>query len=273
MSFEKYLISLNFTSKTVKRYLVWEREFKHYFEGKELEQLSYNDLLAYFKDKQSKHLTRSTLVHILARIKRYYSYLEVANPLENFQLKGYDKPQQLHYLSREELEQIEQVCQLKDWLKVMLSLLVYQGLATEELPHLRVNNVDLQTGVLNVPVSNLAARTIQLEACQMLLLLEYTQNKKPYSRLLPRLSIGRAGNQYNQLKGQIKRELKRSTPAIQFKNLSQLRSSRIRLWIEKQGILAAQYLAGHRSLISTQYYQKEESAALRAIFEDIHPMF
>ena len=156
---------------------------------------------------------------------------------------------------------------------MLLSLLVYQGLATEELPHLRVNNIDLQSGFLNVPANNLVARTIKLEACQMLLLLEYTRNKKPYAKLFPRLSIGRAGNHYNQLKSQIKKELSKNQKHIPFKNLSQLRSSRIRLWIEKRGILAAQYLAGHRSLISTQYYQKEESAALRAIFENIHPMF
>ena len=203
MSFESYLVSLKFTSKTVKRYLVWEQEFKRYFEGQNIKDLSYNDLLSYFKDKQSNQLTRSTLVHVLARIKRYYSYLGVNNPLENFQLKGYDKPQQLHYLSAEELEELEQLCKLNDWLKVMLSLLVYQGLATEELPHLRVNNVDLQSGFLNVPANNLVARTIKLEACQMLLLLEYTRNKKPYAKLFPRLSIGRAGNHYNQLKSQI----------------------------------------------------------------------
>lgn len=273
MSFEKHLFSLNFTSKTVNRYLVWEREFKRYFEGQTIQELSYNDLLSYFQDKQSKQLTRSTLVHILSRIKRYYSYLGVNNPLENFQLKGYDKPRQIHYLSVEELEGLEQLCKPNTWLKVMLSLLVYQGLATEELPHLRVNNVDLQSGVLHVPVSNLATRAITLEACQMLLLLDYTQNKKAYAKLLPRLSIGRAGNHYNHLNSQIKKELSRNQKHIPFKNLSQLRSSRIRLWIEKRGILEAQYLAGHRSLISTQYYQKEESAALRTTFENIHPMF
>ncbi len=97
-----------FTSKTVKRYVVWEREFKHYFEGQELKDLSYNELLVYFQDKQSKGLTRSTLVHILARIKRYYNYLNVPNPLAHFQLKGYEPPQQIHYLSGEELEQFEQ---------------------------------------------------------------------------------------------------------------------------------------------------------------------
>ena len=273
MSFEKYLVSLKFTSKTIKRYVVWEREFEHYFEGQELKDLSYNELLVYFQDKQSKGLTRSTLVHILARIKRYYSYLNVPNPLENFRLKGYEKPKQLHYLSGEELEQIEQAAsrseRLKPWEKIMLGLLIYQGLATEELPHLRVKEVDLQAGVLNVPASNLAGRELPLEARQMLLLLAYTQNKKPYAKLLPSLSVGKVGNRYEYLK----RQIKELVPAIQFKNLSQLRSSRIRLWIEARGILAAQYLAGHRSLISTQYYQKEESAALRAIFEDIHPMF
>ena len=273
MSFERYLIKQGYTAKTIQRYLVWEREFEYYFEGQELKDLSYNDLLSYFKDKQSKQLRRSTLVHILARIKRYYRYLEVTNPLEGFQLKGYEPPQQIQYLSGEELEQMEQAAsqseRLKPWEKVLIGLLVYQGLATEELPHLRVKEVDLQAGVLNAPASNLAGRELKLEARQMLLLLKYTQNKKPYARLLPGLSVGKVGNHYERLK----RQIKQTTPAIKFKNLSQLRSSRIRLWIEKRGILAAQYLAGHRSLISTQYYQKEESAALRAIFEDIHPMF
>ncbi len=67
--------------------------------------------------------------------------------------------------------------------------------------------MDLKRGVINVPASNLAGRELKLEASQMLLLLEYTQDKKPFAKLFPRLSVGKAGNQYNQLKGQLKRHL------------------------------------------------------------------
>ena len=277
MSFESYLKQLNFSSKTVKRYMSWERELKGYFEGKAIEKLTYNELLDYFMSKESKGASRESLVHVLARIRHYYKYLNTTNPLENFQLKGQKQPTKIHYLSSEELDRIVQICtsneQLSSWEKVALGLLIYQGLSTKELSQLKTKALDLEQGIMTLPAHQLASRELKIEASQMLLLLHFTQDRNPNSKLFPELQKRQVSNQYYKLKNQIKRELQKAKAKLRFKNLAQLRASRIRIWIEQEGILAAKYQAGHKSLISTQAYQKDVGEQLRAIFEQIHPLF
>lgn len=277
MSFESYLRQLDFSSKTVKRYLSWERELKGYFEGKTIEKLTYNELLGYFMSKESRGLSKGSLVHVLARIRHYYKYLGVENPLSNFQLKGQKTTAKIHYLSSEELDRIIQIYtsndQLEDWTKVALGLLVYQGLSTKELSLLRIEALNLQSGIITILAYQLAKRELKIEACQMFDLLNYTQNKEPNIPLFPSLQKTQLSNDYYQLKKQIKQELQKAKAKIRFKNLAQLRASRIRIWIEQEGILAAKYQAGHKSLLSTQRYQKDAGEQLRAIFEQIHPLF
>jgi integrase/recombinase XerD len=264
MSFERYLIGQGYTAKTVKRYRSWEREFKRYFKNQDIEQLTYNELLCYFREKQEQGLTRSTLVHILARIKRYYAYLGVDNPLENFRLRGYSSAKIKRYLSAAELEKLVSKGQaLSAWQQVLVSLLVYQGLAVEELAQLRVQDVELQNSVINVPASNLAARELDLKARQLLPIIRYTQGKAPLSKLFPQLGKKRASNYYPNIRKQLGHSFEPST----------LRRSRIRLWIEEAGLLAAQYRAGHRSIVTTQDYQRAESEVLRNLFENLHPLF
>jgi site-specific recombinase XerD len=80
MCFENYLNGLKYSPKTIARYLAWKKEFSTFFSKENNHKLlNYNDLLSYFIEKESRGLTRSTLVHLLARIKCYYSYLEVEN--------------------------------------------------------------------------------------------------------------------------------------------------------------------------------------------------
>jgi integrase/recombinase XerD len=264
MSFERYLIGQGYTAKTVKRYRSWEREFKRYFKNQQLEQLTYNELLSYFREKQEQGLTRSTLVHILARIKRYYAYLGVDNPLENFRLRGYQEIKQQRYLSGETLEDLMSKSQaLTTWQQVLVSLLVYQGLAVEELAQLRIQDINLQSSVINVPASNLAARQLDLQARQLLPLIGYTQGKAPLSKLFPKLGKKRVSSYYPTIRKQLGHSFEPST----------IRRSRIRLWIEEAGLLAAQYRAGHRSIVTTQDYQRAESEVLRSLFENLHPLF
>ena len=277
MSFEKYLQGLSFSASTVKRYLSWEREFRGYFEGKEPKSLGYTELLAYFMSKESRGLSKGSLVHILARIRHYYKYLKTPNPLENFRLKGEKETTKIHYLSSEELDRIAQIyssnAELEDWKKVALELLIYQGLNTKELSQLRIEALNLQAGIMTIPAQKLASRELKIEACQMFALLHYIQDKAPNSPLFPSLQKTELSNDYYQLKKQIKQELQKAKAKISFKNLAHLRASRIRIWIEQEGILAAKYQAGHKSLISTQAYQKDGGEQLRSIFEQIHPLF
>ncbi|WP_052600288.1 site-specific integrase [Aureispira sp. CCB-QB1] len=295
MSFKNYLINLKLSSSTINRYLSFEKELLTYFlsderselgavvpvaqkkRAKKLKALNYNDLLSYFNTKKSNNLKRSTLVHLLNRIQHYYDYLGVENPLKDFRLKGSEKPSSMVFLSPAQLKQIA-VCyhqnkRLSLWSKVGISLLIYQGLSTHELPLLRVEHLNLEQGEIRIPKSVLNSRILPLEAAQILNLMQLIGDKKNNDLLLDYQSSSHGQNRHLHWKDQIKRELKKHTIRLPFTNLQQLRASRIAHWIKELGILHAQYLAGHQHLSSTQNYQSQDHEQLRASFEQIHPLF
>lgn len=279
MNFENYLKRQGYKATTVQRYMAWLKGFELYFsiENKCIKNLVYKDLLGYLNDKEQGNLKRSTLVLLLGRINKYYQYLKVENPLADFTLKGYENSYKTAVLSKEQLEQIIQVYRQNKRLnlgsKVALSLLIYQGLSTHELPLLSIHDLDLQRAEINIPSNRLLERTIALEACQILDLLNFTQGKESTNLLFHYQSTSQLQNRHYHWKNQIKVELKKQGLSIPFNNLQQFRNSRIAHWINEGGILKAQYLAGHHRLSSTQQHQSEDHQALRAAFEQVHPFF
>lgn len=279
MSFENYLKNLKFKPKTIERYLAWEKEFLLFFstESKDINKLNYNDLIKYFNKKEEANLKRSSLLLILGRIQQYYDYLEQENPFADFKLKGCEPSKKLPILSPSQLQQIStcyhQNARLSLESKIIIDLMIYQAVAANELPLLKVEHIDLQRAEIAIPPSRLNTRTIALQASQILNLLNFIQDKKATENLLNYKGSSHLQNRHFHWKEQIKRELKKQKMAIPFCNLHQLRAGRIALWVKDLGILHAQYLAGHQLLSSTQYYQTEDHEQLRATFTQIHPFF
>lgn len=280
-SFKAYLQSLNYKPNTIERYTAWEPSFVNYFAteqpGKSLENLSYKDLLNYIEHHQDKGVKRSTLVLLLGRIKHYYLYLGVANPLEDFSLKGKEARQLGQLLTAQQLKAISVVYHQNRRLsllsKVGVSLLVYQGLSTHELPLLKVEHLNLVAGEIAIPSSHLDGRILTLESSQILSCLELIQSKEPSDSLLGYKSSSHLQNRHTHWKEQIARELSKHQLKIPFKNLQQLRNSRLACWVKEKGLLHTQYLAGHQHLGSTQAYQTEDYEAMRASFEQLHPLY
>lgn len=279
MSFEMYLQHLEFSPSTIKRYLSFEKEFISYFsiENKSTKGLDYNDLLSYVNAKQESKPKRSTMVLLLGRIQQYYNYLGLENPIQDFRLKGYEQPNKPPILTANQLKQIAVVYHQNKRLglvsKVALSLLIYQGLSTHELPLLCVEHLDLQQGEITIPSSRLETRTIALEASQIFDLMQLTEEKDLQASLLEYQGSKHLQNRHSHWKAQVKRELQKNRLPISFINLGQFRNSRIAHWIKDLGILHAQYLAGHHRLGATQAYQAEDHEALRATFTQLHPFF
>jgi len=62
------------------------------------------------------------------------------------------------------------------------------------------------------------------------------------------------------------------TTPINYKNIAQLRQSRISLWIKQYGIRQAQYLSGRKSIVSMERYQQMDLQDLSKQIELFHPM-
>ena len=71
---------------------------------------------------------------------------------------------------------------------------------------------------------------------------------------------------------QLRRELRKAGLKIGFKKLGQLRRSVLVLWVSRYNLREAQYLAGHRSIHTTQGYQVGLLAELQEQVERYHPL-
>ena len=277
MSFEKYLSNKGFSPSSIQRFIQWELSFKHYFSSIEIEKISYQDLMNYLLYKQKQGIKRATLLHILNRIKQYYAYQKLENPLSDFKLKGYKKSKETIYLSEQQLVAIYQIYtanpKLNPLSKIAIGLLIFQGINISEVYIIWAKNLKIKKQRIIIQALYLAYRELPLHPLQIALLKELLISLNQRDRLINLPEIDRPQNRHAHWKNQIKKELAKAKSTIPFYNLTQLRASRIALWIQSQGILQAQYLAGHQSIVSTESYQNQEDVQLRAALESVHPQF
>ncbi len=59
---------------------------------------------------------------------------------------------------------------------------------------------------------------------------------------------------------------------IQIHKLSQLRQSRIAIWVKEEGLRKAQYLSGFRNVSSAERYQKADLSDLKEQISNYHPL-
>lgn len=59
---------------------------------------------------------------------------------------------------------------------------------------------------------------------------------------------------------------------MEIDKLSQLRHSRIALWVKEEGLRKAQYLAGFRRVSSAERYQKADLSDLKKQVDLCHPL-
>lgn len=162
---------------------------------------------------------------------------------------------------------------------VMLQFFIHQGLRTREVLDLRVDDVMLHKATVHIQDGTRGkSRTLSLHATQMGSLMQYLNEIRPQLETLhtndtlflpipkndPRAKKETEAN----FKGFIKR-LKQLDH--NFESLAQLRSSVIAYWIESHGLRKAQYMAGHKSITSTEGYQPNNIGELADDISKFNP--
>jgi integrase/recombinase XerD len=252
----------------------------------EPEQGSYTDVLAYMKYCQKNGATQRTIQNYLNMIKHFYSYLieqgqiEI-NPVTGIKVQGVKRKTLHHIFQPQELHALynnfnDQTLKGKRN-KVMLSLLVYQGVKTEELAILEIKDVKLKEGKIEVPGNrNGNARTLKLESHQVLEMYEYilqTRNAimgksgEKTDRLF--ISIEGGSDLHNYMTRLMVRLRKQNKLVV---NAKQLRASVIMKWLKQYNLRQVQYLAGHRYISSTEAYQQNEMEGLTDEVNLYHPL-
>jgi len=294
--FEAYLKSRAYTRSSITSRM---RIFGRYWSwmGKqnvEPEQVSYNDLLLYMKDQQKTGVKQTTVRSYLGVIKHYYDYLIRenrinTNPAADIAVKGVKRRMLYHILEPHELHHIyhhyPEATSKDKRNKVMLGLLVYQGIRTEELGKLEVKDVKLKEGKIRIPGAYSSNnRELQLEAHQVMDMYDYVLKAreeiikgKPDRRTqakvdTERLFIGEGGRCFS-ISGfvhQTLRKVKPLNPTVL--NAKQIRSSVITKWLKMYNLREVQYMAGHRFVSSTEQYLQNEIEGLKEEVQQFHPL-
>jgi len=287
-SFEEYLQFIRLRKGSIIDLLCYARRFLEWLETENLsvEECTYTDLLSLVKIYRDKGFSiHNQNKHILG-IKHYYNYLKHIgkvkySPAENLLVRGNIQKLPRDILSKKQLEEMyenynpETAVQKRN--KIMLGLLIYQGLTRDELDRLEPNNINLEKGIIHIKRNvKLRQRILKLAACQILPLQEYlTETRKTLQELRKEktnkllINTGRVES-INEITRELLRELRLKHDFL--KSFIQVRNSVISNWITEKNIREVQYLAGHGSINSTQRYVQVNMQELTEQLNKYHPL-
>ena len=203
---------------------------------------------------------------------------EAANPAAGLYIRNKRKRLVSGITGFEKLEQLYQSYPATDERtlrnKVILSLLVYQAVSTDELHHLKTGHVSLREGKIRIPGSKRSnGRVLHLQAFQILDLQEYLLTVRP------KLTGEKEGRLFLSMEGKpelknslhhLFRSLKRVNPEIS--STKQIRQSVITHWLKNHNLRQVQYMAGHKYVSSTERYQQNNIEDLQKEVGKYHPL-
>lgn len=293
--FEEYLTLKGYSRatrqtfmRTVERFATWSET-----ENLELHNITYNDITAYVSRCKEQGNGQKTLQVTVNGIKHYCNFLlsrgEIAeNPCSNVDIKGVKRKTLYETFTPEELESIyktfasshrpdgtgSNLTHRRN--KIILSLIVYQGLRTEELARLTPADVKMREGKIFIAGGRKSnAREMTLEAHQLYDLMDYiNETRKELLTLTGKttdalfVSFG-SGEGFHNMFTKLLKQLLKQNPKI--RNIRQLRASVIGNWLKVHGLRKVQHLAGHRYVSSTEAYRVNNMEGLIEDVNNYHP--
>lgn len=253
-------------------------------------EIDYKMCLKYIKKLTRKGNSKKTINHKLGSIKTYFNYLmEEAfrsdNPIEKTVVKGTKRSINYNLLESDELEDLyysfesDNVTDKYHKLtakrnRIIVGLMVYQGLNTTDLSKLKSEHLQLSKGKIYVPsIKRSNARELELKPWQIMEFINY-QNEV---RMILQKRIQNYTEQlfpintrFTTITSQIIKKLKKYNRKV--KDVKQIRASVITNWLSQYNLRKVQYLAGHRYISSTERYLQDDLENLHEIVNNFHPI-
>jgi len=252
-------------------------------------EIDYKICLKYIKHLTRKGNTKKTINHKLGSLKTYFNYLinegyRIDNPIENTNIKGVQRIVNYNLLEPEELEDLYYSYDTENYQeayhkytsrrnKIIVGLLVYQGLDAKDLKNLRTEHLQLPKGKIYVPSGTRSnARELELKPWQMMDFMEYINEVRIH--LSKRLQSDNdklfpCGDRFTFMNAIIKK-LKKYNQKVE--NSHQIRASVITNWLKQYNLRKTQVLAGHRYISSTERYLQDDLENLHEIINNFHPI-
>lgn len=285
LKIENFLLQ-NYSEQTVKSYMF---AISHFLAmNPKAKRYKYRNIVEYMEEISQQQPNAKYRVVILSAIKKYYDYLVMSgyradHPCKKLNIKvNSNKAVQVQDLfSSEELQLLlnreNRYENLDTRNSVLLSLLIYQGLTSDEIIRLNVKDIDLDTGTIYIKSSsNLNSRRLQLLAKQILLFSKYISEVRP--RMLrsatDKLIITKLGKPIavNSIHAMIE-PLKPLFPDKSL-NPKTIRMSVICNWLNEKELPLEQVqeLAGHKWPGTTEKYFKADSQQQRELINRYFPL-
>lgn len=286
--FEKYLYAIGQRMNSVQSNRIPIRLFLEWLESQQINYLevSYNDLLAYVDHAKNQGNVVRTINTKLTAIRHFFDYLQQEkqinyNPCKELRIRGTIIRQIHDILEWEELEILyksypsQNVTGKRN--KVILGMMIYQGLTSGEIGALEVKDIDLEAGKIYIPsVSRSNSRTLNLESVQIVQIQDYITKIRPVLLVLTgkqseKLFVSAGdGSRLNNSLSRLIKKAKQINPKV--KTPIQIRSSVIVHWLKNNNIRQVQYMSGHRYVSSTERYKTNHLEGLQEMIDELHPL-
>lgn len=294
---EKYLQHKQFSPATIRQYrnysglyLEWLVELN--MEAQEVDYHTFTDFILQLKDRYSINQSR----RIILAVRHYYQSLAGGiNPASGIYMQmgraGTVVQQIVPYETLTGLyEQYPTLDDRGKRNKVILGLLIFQGITTAGLHSLEPGHIKLKQSKIYIPATGKTnSRALDLQAAQLLDLQEYLLVIR--HRMLADVKADRPGRKPTQVDPRIHDQLffsqngssnikeslhhlfrmvRRTHPKITSGLV--IRTSVIADWLKTKDIRMVQYMAGHRYVSSTERYDAHKLKELKESLKKHHPL-
>lgn len=304
--FQKYMQTLDLSPSTQKAYMFSTNKFLDWY-GTEPVNTKKKDIIDYLKYlKDNKQQKNATKRNSLIALSHYFEHLKkgkqiIINPVDLVKLNDIKEKTLNTIFSNEELtgltddfynvyvknfddnhipkNQRQHSFLTRNRNYCMLTFLAHQGLHTNELQRITLDDIDINKAKVKIQGSKRTnERLIQLEAGQMGALFSYMQNTreeilKYYScennnLFLSLPKVSKSATEQTKLMETLK-PLKKQVKNINtsFTSFQQLRASVITNWIKTHGLRKAQYFSGIKHIHNVEAYLPND---LESLAEDIN---
>lgn len=301
--FNEYLQLKKYSSATIATTIKTTEYFMQWAAGENIiepEEVGYNDAMAFIKWSSKHGASQKTIANYLGHVRKFYNFLisegtTKENPVAHIKVQGIKRKIYYHLLTTEQLQQLYELYptditaeegkpippQEKNILsrkrnKVIVSLLVHQGLRVEEIKAMKLQDLQLRDGKITIHSQRrTAARTMKLESHQVYELMDYIHEVRREFLAVTGNSEQlflqwKGGDNFYGLTQMILLHLRKINSKI--KNFDQVRASVITSWIKKFDLRKVQYLAGHKYVSSTEEYKQLVLDDLQDDITKFHPL-
>ena len=286
MSFEEYRNKNGYSAKSIRVQNSHVNRFKDWCinQNINLEEITYNQALQFIDSERNRGILNQSIIREINSIRIYFDYLRESgiirqNIIRRIKIRQSGKKVIPETLTPQQLENIYQsFLNLPDWEHrtktakelhkrniVLLGLLAFQGLTSGETAKLETTHINLPEGRVYIPSTRKSnARTLRLQANQILPIKTYIEEFKPNPFLFP------AKKHSDMVCNIVSQAKKQNHPEII--DSRQIRTSVIMNWLKTNNIRQVQYMAGHKSIRSTEQYRNQDLTDLAKQLELFHPM-